>query len=402
MAGRDALEPGELGSVAIEQVGPRFRGRARTRDAGGTLRRLSATADTAEEAAIQLRRRADALAFTVNRITANSTVGHLLERWLDEARGRVKHQTHRVYADTIRWLVPMVGALRPTDLDAQRLREVLNVIRTTRSSSAENHARVALKGALALAVEVGVVGFNPLIGLRRNKERRAMPIALNVDQVAALRAAIHRREEQIRHNAGPTAGNLRWAFEVQIGLGLRLGEVLGLRNMDVDFGSGRVSVNGTLVDDVGWQVVRQAELKSRDQARIIQAPRFVLAALAEARAVRDSVTGRLPNAPALQSRAGTWIAPRNLRRAFRELRDDPELVDALEATGIEPRALTHHVLRRTAATLLAKHDGNLRGAQDMLGHSDIRTTRDSYAGEAYRVVGDATVLDEILGDGNAA
>ena len=163
-----------------------------------------------------------------------------------------------------------------------------------------------------------------------------------------------------------------------------------------------MSVNGTLVDDDEWQVVRQSELKSRDQARIIEAPRFVLVALTEARATRERLTDRLPNAPALQSRAGTWIAPRNLRRAFRELRSDPELIDALRDTGIEPDRLTHHVLRRTAATLWAKHHGNLRAAQDVLGHSDIRTTRDSYAGEAYRVVGDASVLDRILGDGSAA
>lgn len=50
-----------------------------------------------------------------------------------------------------------------------------------------------------------------------------MPISLTVDQVAILREAIHRRELRIRPHSGPTAGNLRWAFEVQIGLGLRLG-----------------------------------------------------------------------------------------------------------------------------------------------------------------------------------
>ncbi|GAA1637555.1 tyrosine-type recombinase/integrase [Microbacterium flavum] len=179
-----------------------------------------------------------------------------------------------------------------------------------------------------------------------------MPISLTVDQVAILREAILRREVRIRPDSGPTAGNLRWAFEVQIGLGLRLGEVLGLRNADVDFEAGRVSVSGTLVDDEVWRVVRQSELKSRDQARIIEAPRFVLAALAEARSTRESLTDRLPIAPALQSRAGTWIAPRNLRRAFRHLRSDSELIEALRATGIEPDRLTHHVLRRTAATLL--------------------------------------------------
>lgn len=402
MAGRTPIRPGELGSVQISTAGVRFRGRARTRDAGGALHRLSATADSVEGVRVQLERKAAELAFTANRIGSETRLSLLLELWLDESRQRVKHQTQRVYSDTVRWLVPMVGALSPQELDTQRLRELLSVIRSTRSVSAENQARVALKGALGLAAEVGAIAHNPIVGLRRVRQRKPMPISLNVDQVAILRAAILRREQRIRPDSGPTAGNLRWAFEIQIGLGLRLGEVLGLRNVDVDFGAARVSISGTLVDDDVWQVVRQAELKSRDQARIIEAPRFVLAALAEARSTHEDLTSRLPNAPALQSRAGTWIAPRNLRRAFRDLRQEPDLVEALSSTGINPSQLTHHVLRRTAATLLAKHHGNLRGAQDMLGHSDIRTTRDSYAGEAYRVVGDASVLDQILGDGDAA
>lgn len=402
MAGRTPIRPGEIGAVHIASAGDRFRGRSRTRDAGGALHRLSATADTPEEVRALLEKKAAELAFTSNRITSHTRLALLLDLWLEESRQRVKHQTQRVYADTVRWLIPMVGALSPEELDAQRLREVLGVIRSKRSPSAENQARVALKGALGLAAEVGAIAHNPMVGLRRVRQRKPMPISLNVDQVAILRAAILRREQRIRPDSGPAAGNLRWAFEVQIGLGLRLGEVLGLRNADIDFGAARVSVNGTLVDDEVWRVVRQSELKSRDQARIIEAPRFVLAALAEARATREDLVSRLPHAPALQSRAGTWIAPRNLRRAFRDLRDDPALIEALRSTGIDASLLTHHVLRRTAATLLAKHHGNLRGAQDMLGHSDIRTTRDSYAGEAYRVVGDASVLDEILGDGNAA
>lgn len=402
MAGRKPIRPGAIGSIQISVAGEGVRGRARTRDGGGTLHRLSATAATPEGVRTLLEKRAAALAFSANRITADTKMSLLLGLWLDESKLRVKHQTQRVYADTVRWLVPLVGALSPEELDAQRLREILGVVRTARSISAESQARVALKGALGLASEVGAIPYNPIVGLRRIRNRKSVPISLSVEQVAVLRAAIERREQRIRSDSGATARNLRWAFEVQLGLGLRLGEVLALRNMDNDFIAGRVSVNGTLVDDEAWHVVRQPELKSRDQARIIEAPRFVLAALAEARATRDDLMSRLPDAPALQSRAGTWIAPRNLRRAFRELRNDAELVEALAASGIERHQLTHHVLRRTAATLLAKHHGNLRAAQDMLGHSDIRTTRDSYAGEAYRVVGDATVLDHILGDGDAA
>lgn len=71
MAGRTPVRPGEIGSVHVGPAGERFRGRARTRDAGGMLHRLSATADTLEAVRLQLERKAAELAFTVNRI-----VGH--------------------------------------------------------------------------------------------------------------------------------------------------------------------------------------------------------------------------------------------------------------------------------------------------------------------------------------
>jgi site-specific recombinase XerC len=151
-----------------------------------------------------------------------------------------------------------------------------------------------------------------------------------------------------------------------------------------------------MVDDEDWQYVRQEELKSREQARLIQLPRFALAALNEAHASQTD-GNRGPMAPAIQGRAhGKFIAPRNVRRSLRDLRTDPELGEALAVTGLTQEVLIPHVLRRTAATLVAKSTGNLRASRELLGHADENTTRRSYAGEAYQVVGSAALLDDIL------
>lgn len=82
---------------------------------------------------------------------------------------------------------------------------------------------------------------------------------------------------------------------------------------------------------------------------------------------------------------------------MRTLRSDEQLVEVFTATGIDIKELTPHLLRRTAATLVAIHSGNLSDAQALLGHSDLRTTRAHYAGSAYTTVGSATALDKILG-----
>lgn len=181
---------------------------------------------------------------------------------------------------------------------------------------------------------------------------------------------------------------------------MRISEVLALRHKDIDWENNRIEVTGTLIDDVDqWHLVRQNELKSREQARYIDVPHFGMRALEEARRVASSIPARLPDAPAVQGQAaGKWVHARNVRRSLRDLRDEKSVVDALAATGIEPSQLTPHTLRRTAATLVAASTGDIRQAQWLLGHSSEGTTKRAYAGSAWRVVGSATVLESLLGD----
>ena len=189
---------------------------------------------------------------------------------------------------------------------------------------------------------------------------------------------------------------LRWATEVQLGSGLRISEVLALRHMDVDLQAGTIDVTGTMVDDDEWHLIRQDGLKSREQARIIELPSYSMRVLEEARATCRDLQSRLPTAPALPGTRGNHLYPRNVRRALRLLRVHPEMAEALAETGVAPEQLKPHTLRRTAATLVGQVTGNLEGSQLMLGHADMKTTRDFYAGAAYRRVGSAAILDTLL------
>ena len=91
------------------------------------------------------------------------------------------------------------------------------------------------------------------------------------------------------------------------------------------------------------------------------------------------------------------VSARNVRRSLRDVRKDKTVVNALRSTGLAPADLTPHMLRRTAATLVAAATGDLRKAQELLGHSDERTTKNHYAGAEFKVVGSAEVLDSLLG-----
>ncbi|PRB18899.1 tyrosine recombinase XerC [Microbacterium sp. MYb62] len=405
MAGRRPLNVGELGLIKFGVVNGKVAGRARTRDAGGTVRRLYATGTSQEEVAELLANAAARLSFEVEAVSPITKMSTMLDLRIEDRDGQVRPQSLRLYKHTVSWLTPLIGGITIGEMTPARVKKVLQNIEQERSASAARSARIALSGAFGIAVELDALQHNPIRSLRRKKPQRRIPKALNPHQVAVFRKLVLEREEGVGKHAGDGGVNiLRWVTEVMLGSGLRISEVLALRNMDVEVKvpSGRVSVTGTMAEPETGKAVRQDELKSREQARYIALPRYAREVFLEARSTQTELSARLPLAPALPGRRGNAIPARSVNRALRVLREHPEMAAALAETGLVPKDFTPHLLRRTAATLVAVATGDLRSAQELLGHADIATTRDWYAGLAFRNVGSAEILDEILGDGPAA
>lgn len=407
MAGRKPLAPGELGSISIETTpSGGFSGRARTRDGGGMIQRLRATGRTEAEVIAALEARARETLYQHGDLTPSSALSVALDMWIKEKESddNIRPQTLRIYRDNVRWLTPYVGALTLDSFTPKSTRHLLKKILDERSSSAVDQARTALNGAFGIAVEEDAMDHNPLILVKKRAKKRALPTALSVEQVQALRRAYRRREVEKKRYVGESIWLLGWVIEVLLASGLRISEALALRHRDVDFDNNRIEVTGTLVDDIdGWHLVRQEELKSREQARFIDIASYGMTALKEARRNATTIPARLPEAPAIQGRVtGEWVGARSVRRSLRALREDPELVKALATTGLKPTDLTPHLLRRTAATLVAAATGNIRDAQYLLGHGSESTTKASYAGNAWKVVGSAAVLDALLGASSAS
>ncbi|WP_261163890.1 tyrosine recombinase XerC [Microbacterium sp. Marseille-Q6965] len=400
--GRRPLGVGELGGVTYAHAGKGVVvARARTRDAGGVIHRPQARGATKEEALERLQAKARRLAVAGEEIGPDTPLGDLFQMWLEDREGEIRPQSHRFYKDIVRWLTPIVGGIPVGECRPARVKRILDEIEAARGSGAAlDHARTALSGAFVVAVEEGALDHNPLLSLRKRKGRQQRPKALNVEQVRALRAAIRRREERAARYTGESVALLRIVSEVMLGSGLRIAEVLGLRHRDIDWETNTIEVTGTLIDEADtWHLVRQDELKGRNQARFIELPGFAMAALAEARRNASDLPSRHPDKPAIQGQAtGRWVSARNVRRQLRDVRNDPELVAALAETGIEPDELKPHMLRRTAATLVATTSRDIKRAQALLGHQHESTTRRQYIGIAFKTVGDASMLQQLLGN----
>ena len=397
MAGRPRLRPGELGKVSIEPLpgGMSVRGRARVRDGGGELRRISETGRDEEAVREQLRSRAAAMVHRSTTDDQNATIGMMLDAWVERTRRKRRPQTARIYASTTKWLKPECGGIRISEFELRQAKTLLRTIANKRSPAAARQAKVALNGAFEQAIDRDLVARNPIRDIKDEDDEPETPTFLTLHQVRALRQAVLEREDRTSVHVGPSAGLLRWGIEICLGTGLRIGEVLALRHIDVDLNAATVNVQATLIDDENWRTQRQAKLKSRHQARVVTLPSFAIETFREA---RDAAKDQDPLAPALQNRNGTWVATRNFRRQLREVREDVQLRRAFSLTDLDPEQLTPHILRRTASTLLAQMQGEIDGASALLGHSDKGTTRRHYVGVAWRVVDEADALQGLFGE----
>ncbi len=155
-----------------------------------------------------------------------------------------------------------------------------------------------------------------------------------------------------------------------LSLGLRRGELLGLRWQDVNFERGTLRVAQTLQIVANRPVMD--EPKTERSKRTLPMPPIVVTALHEHRA--QQLQARLLAGSAWQeydlvfpSTIGTPWNMANLWEAFRKL---------TERAGVPPIRL--HDLRHSCATFLAQQGVPPRTMMDILGHSDLSTTMQIY------------------------
>jgi integrase len=164
---------------------------------------------------------------------------------------------------------------------------------------------------------------------------------------------------------------LETIFWVAIYLGLRRGEILALRWQDIDFDSQTLRVCGTL-----QRVARSlqvSETKTESSRRTLPIPDVLLAKIKAHRS--NQLQDRLKagsnwqeNDLVFTTKFGTPIEPRNLVRRFHEILKSAELP-----------SIRFHDLRHSCATLLLSKGVSIRTIMDVLGHTKISQTMDTYA-----------------------
>ncbi|MDP9354013.1 MAG: site-specific integrase [Chloroflexota bacterium] len=294
--------------------------------------------------------------------TGRQTVAQFLDRWLAEVvQPTVRPKTHHSYAQLVRLHVkPALGHYQLAKLEPQHVQSFMNEkLAVGLSPRTVQYLRAVLRRALGQALKWGLVARNvaTLVDPPRSVRHEIKPLT-PVQAQTFLTAARGDRLEAL--------------YSVALALGLRQGEALGLRWSDVDLDA------GTLVVRVALQRVggkpQLVEPKTSRSRRTIPMPPTIVAAL-RAHKVRQLeerlLAGRRWDDSwglVFASTIGTPLDARNVIRQFHRM---------LQVARLAP--MRFHDLRHTCASLLLAQGVGPRTIMEVLGHSQISLTMDTYS-----------------------
>ncbi len=313
------------------------------------------------------------------------TMRRFLEKWLTEcvegAMSTLRPNTRVSYASLTRnHLIPGLGHHLMAKLSPVHVQAFLTAKSSEKIKGADDDARLSprtvryililLRRSLRQAMRWGLVARNvaTLVDPPRMQRREAQ--ALTMEEATALLASVK-------------ANRLRALFTVAVALGLRRGEIVGLRWEHVDLKTGVLRVREQLqrvrhVRNAAKEIVERkglvvSEPKSDKSRRTLRIPSHLVDELREHKARQTAE--RLAAGPAwsdtgyaFTTETGAPLDGRNLLRRWQT---------SLKASGLP--AMPFHASRHTAASLLLAQGVPLHVVMEILGHSQIALTANTYA-----------------------
>lgn len=294
----------------------------------------------------------------------------LIERVRARMRAsRYSRRTEEAYIDWIRRYVLFHNRRNPAEMGEPEIGEFLTDLAVARkvSASTQHQAMHALLFMYRHVLKQPMVVAGDIV---RARSGRRLPVVLSTREVRSIL-------ERMR-------GVPRLCATLMYGSGLRVGECLSLRVKDFDFDRGEILVRSGKGDRdrrVPLPLLAVPALRTHLERR-----RGAFEADLRNRilgsALPDALARKIPSAerdwrwqyafPAtrtyLDSGAGGWrrhhLHDSVIQRAF---------TNAVRKSGINKRA-TCHTLRHSFATHLLEDGSDIRTIQELLGHSDVRTT----------------------------
>ena len=313
-----------------------------------------------------------------------------LTRWLDQvAKASIRPSTYVRYRQIVDGdLVPALGQIRLTALRPDHVQGMLNdrAAKVTRrgvvtSAQTVSHIRAVLRTALNQAVRENLIVRNPAGD------------AVRPPRIPKIEHTWLEPAQARQFLAAAKGDRLEALYVVALMLGLRQGELLGLRWGLVDLDGGRLRVTQALQKVEG--ALTLVEVKTARSHRTLDLPATVVEALRQHRTRQDAERSAVgedwqDSGLVFVNEIGGPLDGDTLRRDFAKL---------LERAGL-PRMRFHDLRHSCGSLLLAQGvPGGLRTVMEVLGHSNYAMTAHVYTHIGDRLRSGAAAAMDALAAG---
>ncbi len=296
-------------------------------------------------------------------------------RLLDQLREqiRLRHyslRTEQAYVHWVKRFILFHGKRHPRDMGQREMELFLSHLASDRrvTASTQNQAMSALLFLYRKVLNVEPAWLTQVVRARRPAK---LPVVLTPTEVARVLAHLK--------------GSHHLCAALMYGAGLRLLETLRLRLKDIDFAYRQLSVRGGKGNKDRFVPLPHALSPAlREQCRTAMAlhQADVAAGFGEVW-LPNALARKYPNAG--RSRQWQYLFPARSRSL--DLRDGRERRHHLNESSVQravrnavreariEKAASCHSLRHSFATHLLETGADIRTIQELLGHSDVRTTQ---------------------------
>lgn len=300
------------------------------------------------------------------------TVGQYLTEWLTGLAVRVRPTTATRYRSLLTLhVIPQLGGIKLTRLSVNQVNALLaDRLAAGSAPRTVRHIRAVLRKALNDAVRADLLWRN-------------VAALASAPLVPSHRLDPMSQDEALAILAVTASTRIGAVVATALFTGLRQGEILGLRWVDIDLDRGRLRVAGALQHFGGR--FRLVEPKSASSRRTIPVPPPLVPILRSRRAVQAEA--RLVAGSAWDKSIPGLVFTSTLGHPLHGVSVTQEFQSVCARARLPRRRF--HDLRHGTATLLLAAGVDLKTISTLLGHSTITLTANTYAGVVPALTADA-------------
>ncbi|CDD97817.1 tyrosine recombinase XerC 1 [Bacteroides intestinalis CAG:315] len=233
-----------------------------------------------------------------------------------------------------------IGDSAPSEVKAELVREwIVSLMDRGYTSTSINRKLSSLRSFYKFLLRKGEVAVNPLQKITGPKNKKPLPAFLRESDMDRLL-------DEVDFGEGFKGCRDHMIIEMFYATGVRLSELIGLDNKDVDFSSSLIKVTG-----------------KRNKQRLIPFGEELKIAMTEYVDVRNE---------AVPIRTDAFFVRENGERLSRSIVEN--LVKRNLSKVVTLKKRSPHVLRHTFATTMLNHDAELGAIKELLGHESLATT----------------------------